>query len=104
LIDAVLLRSLPIHNPQELAELRILGGMTPERLMAMLSGFFGLLAALLAMVELYGVISYIVARRRNEIGIRIALGARRRQVIVMIMRDAGYLLWQAGRPTRFCSG
>ena len=71
---------------------RIRDGLPRERLMAMLSGFFGLLAALLAMVGLYGVISYIVARRRNEIGIRIALGAHRRQVIVMIMRDAGYLV------------
>src|SRR5207249_4291324 len=71
---------------------RIRDGLVRERLMAMLSGFFGLLAALLTMMGLYGVISYIVARRRNEIGIRIALGAHRRQVVVMIMRDAGYLL------------
>jgi len=60
--------------------------------MAMLAGFFGLLAAVLAMVGLYGVISYIVARRRNEIGIRLALGAARGQVIGMVMREAGKLL------------
>ena len=67
-------------------------GMVRERLMAMLSGFFGLLAALLATVGLYGVISYVVARRRNEIGIRVALGAQRRQVVGMIMGEAARLL------------
>jgi hypothetical protein len=66
--------------------------MTPERMMATLSGFFGLLAALLAMVGLYGVISFLVARRRNEIGIRLALGAERGQVVAMVMREAGRLL------------
>ena len=55
-------------------------------------GFFGLLAAILAMVGLYGVISFLVARRRNEIGIRLALGAERGQVIAMVMREAGRLL------------
>jgi len=63
-----------------------------ERLMAMLSGFFGLLAGLLATIGLYGVMSYIVERRRNEIGIRIALGADRHTVIAMIMREAAALL------------
>jgi predicted permease len=71
---------------------RIRDGLVRERLMAMLSGFFGFLAALLTMVGLYGVISYIVARRRNEIGIRMALGAQRGQVVRMVLREAGRLL------------
>jgi predicted permease len=63
-----------------------------ERLMASLSGFFGLLAAILAMTGLYGVISYMVERRRNEIGIRIALGANERSILSMILREAATLL------------
>ena len=67
-------------------------GLLRERLLAMLSGFFGLLAAVLAMVGLYGLISYVAVRRRNEIGVRMALGADRGQIVGMVMRDAGYLL------------
>ncbi|HEY4838366.1 MAG TPA: ABC transporter permease [Candidatus Acidoferrales bacterium] len=63
-----------------------------ERLMATLSSFFGFLAALLATVGLYGVISYSVARRRNEIGIRMALGAGRTSIVRLIMGEAGMLL------------
>jgi predicted permease len=63
-----------------------------ERLMATLSGGFGLLAGLLATLGLYGVISYMVAQRRNEIGVRMALGASRSNVVRLILREAALLL------------
>ena len=67
-------------------------GLLREQLMATLSGFFGSLATILAMVGLYGVISYMVVRRRNEIGVRMALGANRNDILVMVLREAAILL------------
>jgi predicted permease len=63
-----------------------------ERLMATLSSFFGALACVLAVVGLYGVVSYMVERRRNEIGIRVALGAARHNVVRVILKDVGVLM------------
>jgi ABC-type antimicrobial peptide transport system permease subunit len=61
-----------------------------ERLIALLSGAFGLLATLLAAIGLYGVVAYAVARRTSEIGVRMALGARPAAVLRLI-------LWEASR-------
>ena len=62
-----------------------------ERMLALLSGAFGLLATVLATVGLYGVMSYIVSRRTREIGIRIALGAERGTVIGMVLKEVALL-------------
>ncbi len=63
-----------------------------ETLLATLSGFFGALALLLATIGLYGVMSYNVARRRNEIGIRLALGAEQSRVLRMVLDEVVILI------------
>jgi putative ABC transport system permease protein len=63
-----------------------------DRLMAALAGAFGVLAGSLAVLGLYGVIAYMVARRRNEIGVRVALGASGADVIGLVLKEAVLLL------------
>jgi ABC-type antimicrobial peptide transport system permease subunit len=59
-----------------------------ERLLAFLSGGFGLIALILAAIGLGGLLAYVVARRKSEIGVRMALGAAPADVIRMVLRDS----------------
>jgi predicted permease len=95
-ISAVREKLTPLYPEMKieyhLFQTEIQNGLVRERLMALLSGFFGALAALLAVIGIYGVISYIIALRRNEIGIRMALGASRQDVIGIVLRQTLLLL------------
>jgi len=70
----------------------ILDHLVGDRMMARLAGFFGILAALLVVVGLHGVLSYFLAQRRSEIGIRMALGASRGRVVAAMLRSACTML------------
>jgi putative ABC transport system permease protein len=61
--------------------------LTPQRVLALLAAVFGLLAALLAGIGLYGILAYSTAQRTREIGIRMALGARHAAVVALILRE-----------------
>jgi predicted permease len=74
-------------------EEQVNNSMGRERLLAALSGFFGGLALLLATIGVYGVMSYAVAQRKKEIGIRMAVGAGRRAIVRLVLRDVGVLLF-----------
>ena len=69
-------------------EFQVSGNFVQDRLIARLTALFGLLALILASVGLYGILSYQIARRTSEIGLRMALGASRANVIGMVMRGA----------------
>jgi putative ABC transport system permease protein len=72
-------------------EMQIAENLIQERLLAMLSGFFGSLALLVAGIGLYGMMSLAVARRRSELGVRMALGADARRIVSMVLRDVALI-------------
>ena len=78
--------NLPVDDVVSMEE-HIARALTQQNLIARLASFFGLLALLLASIGLYGVLSYSVARRRNEIGIRMALGASTGDVLKTVLRS-----------------
>src|SRR6202040_737921 len=82
-----LLTTVPIVKVTTLAD-QVDSSIVPERLIAMLSGLFGVLGSVLAAIGLYGLLAYTVARRINEIGIRMALGATPGRVTWMVLGDA----------------
>ena len=96
-VEALIRRNLAGIDPNlTVMDLRsfdsqVAGNFTQERLIARLTSLFGILALTLASVGLYGVMSYFVARRTGEVGIRMALGATRSSVVAMVLRGA---LWQ----------
>jgi ABC-type antimicrobial peptide transport system permease subunit len=77
---------MPVYEMKTLAS-QLDDTLSTERLIAVLSAAFGILATILAALGLYGVMAFMVARRTKEIGLRMALGAPQAQVIWMVMRE-----------------
>jgi predicted permease len=82
-----ILKTVPVAKVITLAD-QVDASIVPERLIATLSGLFGALGALIAAIGLYGLLSYTVARRANEIGIRMALGATQSGMARMVLGEA----------------
>ena len=83
--------AMPVYSLKTL-EAQLDETLLTDRLIALLSAGFGLLATVLASVGLYGVMAFVVARRKKELGIRLALGAQPGFVIWMVMREVLLLL------------
>src|SRR5262245_45190637 len=80
-------RDIPIREIKT-GQAQLESGLTPQRLIATLSSFFGALALLFAAIGLYGTLSHFVARKSREIGIHVALGAERRDLMRLWAREA----------------
>jgi len=80
-------KGFPVFDIKTMAD-RVEDSLAGERMVANLSGVFGIVALMLAAVGLYGILAYSVSRRTREIGIRMALGARPRSVLWMVAREA----------------
>ncbi len=83
--------AMPVYEMKTL-EAQLDETLSTDRLIALLSAGFGMLATILASIGLYGVMAFVVARRRKELGIRLALGAQARLVIWLVMREVLLLL------------
>ena len=81
------LKDVPVERITTLAD-QVDAALVPERLIVTLTQFFGALGGVLAGIGLYGLLAYAVARRVNEIGIRMALGATAADVRLLVVRDA----------------
>jgi len=98
-LEPLVRRTLSSINPNltiidfKSLDYQVAGNFTQERLISRLTSLFGLLALALASVGLYGITSYSVARRTSEIGLRMALGANRGNVVALVLRGAS---WQVG--------
>jgi predicted permease len=98
-LEPLIRRTLANINPNltiidfHTLDYQVAGNFTQERLISRLTSLFGLLALVLASVGLYGITAYSVARRTNEIGLRMALGANRGNVVALVLRGAS---WQVG--------